>query len=92
MGNAASLTAEQMQAVAREIGAPATGFVQRATASSVDVRFFSTQTEYGMCGHGTLGLMTWLVERGKPCLHLPPPFWLSLSLSLSLWLWRWLRL
>ena len=32
--------------------------------SGVDVRFFSTLTEYPMCGHSTMGLMTWLVERG----------------------------
>ena len=28
-------------------------------------RFFSTLTEYPMCGHGTVGLMTWLVEQGE---------------------------
>ena len=56
-------TAEEMQRVACEMNAPATGFIQACDSASVDVRFFSTKTEYGMCGHGTLGLMTWLVER-----------------------------
>ena len=91
-GHARALTAEQMQRVAREIGAPATGFVQvppepgRACAGvegarvDVDVRFFSTQTEYGMCGHGTLGLMTWLVERGVVPLSTTPGSALSVGL------------
>jgi len=65
---AADLSAEQMQRIAKEFGAPATCFILATTAESVDVRFFSTMAEYPMCGHGTMGLMTWLVERGiVPC-------------------------
>ena len=55
---------DQMLQIAREIGAPATGFITGIDEHGVDVRFFSTLTEYPMCGHGTMGLMTWLVERG----------------------------
>ena len=55
---------DQMLQIAREIGAPATGFITNIDEHGVDVRFFSTLTEYPMCGHGTMGLMTWLVERG----------------------------
>ncbi len=62
--HAQKLDATQMQLIAREIAAPATGFVTGYDVHSVDVRFFSTQTEYPMCGHGTIGLMTWLVEQG----------------------------
>jgi PhzF family phenazine biosynthesis protein len=58
------LSTEQMQRIAREVGAPATCFVIRVEKHDVHVRFFSTAKEYPMCGHGTLGLMTGLVERG----------------------------
>ncbi|MEM7123079.1 MAG: PhzF family phenazine biosynthesis isomerase [Pseudomonadota bacterium] len=61
----AELTATTMQSIAREIGAPATAFLQRVEGSLVDVRFFSTQTEYGMCGHGTVGLVSHLRETGR---------------------------
>ena len=60
----AELSTEQMQRIAREVGAPATCFVIRVEKHDVHVRFFSTAQEYPMCGHGTLGLMTGLVERG----------------------------
>jgi trans-2,3-dihydro-3-hydroxyanthranilate isomerase len=66
--DASGLTAEQMQRIAKEFGAPATCFVTAANPDSVDVRFFSTMTEYPMCGHATMGLMTWMVDRGiVPC-------------------------
>ena len=64
VSDAHGLDAEQMQMIAREVGAPATGFITAVTGQRVEVRFFSTQTEYPMCGHGTVGLMTWLVENG----------------------------
>ena len=59
----AKLSTAQMQQIAREVGAPATCFVIRVKRCDVHVRFFSTGQEYPMCGHGTLGLMTGLVER-----------------------------
>jgi PhzF family phenazine biosynthesis protein len=59
----AELSTEQMQRIAQEVGAPATCFVIRVEKHDVHVRFFSTVQEYPMCGHGTLGLMTGLVER-----------------------------
>ena len=65
VADAHDLNANQMQRIAKETGAPATGFITAIDADSVDVRFFSTLTEYPMCGHGTIGLMTWLVERGE---------------------------
>ena len=64
VADAADLAPDRMQRVARELGAPATAFITAVEGSRVDVRFFSTLTEYPMCGHGTVGLMTWLVERG----------------------------
>lgn len=66
--DADDLSGEQMQRIAREFGAPATCFITAASPHHVEVRFFSTMTEYPMCGHGTMGLMTWLVERKiVPC-------------------------
>ena len=61
--NSDSLSAEQMQKIAREFAAPATGFISYVDDSKIKVRFFSTQTEYPMCGHGTIALASWLVER-----------------------------
>ena len=51
-----------MQQIATQVGAPATCFVSDLNARVVDVRFFSTLTEYPMCGHGTIAVFTWLVE------------------------------
>ena len=64
VADAGALDAHRMQRIARELGAPATAFITGVDASRIDVRFFSTLTEYPMCGHGTVGLLTWLVERG----------------------------
>lgn len=61
--NAAELDAATMQQIAIEFDAPATGFISEVSPGCVKVRFFSTQTEYPMCGHGTIALTTWLVER-----------------------------
>ena len=60
--DASGLDAETMLQIAAEVGAPATCFVTGFVDGIVDVRFFSTTTEYGMCGHGTVGLVTSLVE------------------------------
>ncbi len=60
--DASELDAETMQQIAAEVGAPATCFVTGFVDGIIDVRFFSTTTEYGMCGHGTVGLVTSLVE------------------------------
>jgi PhzF family phenazine biosynthesis protein len=65
IADAENLDAEQMQRIAKQIEAPATCFITGINDHNVDVRFFSTRTEYSVCGHGTIGLMTWLVEAGK---------------------------
>lgn len=65
VADAGDLSAHQMQAIALEIGAPATGFITGFAGDTVDARFFSTLTEYPMCGHGTIGLMTWLMDTGE---------------------------
>lgn len=61
---ATDLSVDQMLQITKEIGAPATGFITDLDQDGVSVRFFSTLTEYPMCGHVTIALMTWLTERG----------------------------
>ena len=61
----ASLTTAQMQAIAATVGAPATCFVHAVMPDRIEVRFFSTLTEYGMCGHGTIAVLTALIDAGR---------------------------
>jgi len=79
VADAGDLDSHRMQCIARELGAPATAFVIGIEDSRVDVRFFSTLTEYPMCGHGTVGLMTWLVERDVFALDEDRPLSVTLS-------------
>jgi PhzF family phenazine biosynthesis protein len=64
VSDAAWLDAGTRQRIAREIGAPATGFITASSDSSISARFHSTKMEYPMCGHGTISLMTRMVEQG----------------------------
>ncbi len=50
--------------IARELGFPATCFVESCTGNSATVRFQSTEREYPMCGHGTICLMSSLIDIG----------------------------
>ncbi len=50
--------------IAREVGAPATSFVSLVNADSIEVQFFSTVAELPMCGHGTVCLITRMVDLG----------------------------
>ncbi|MCP3935886.1 MAG: PhzF family phenazine biosynthesis protein [Actinomycetia bacterium] len=60
--DATGLDSTTMQGIASDLGAPATGFVTAGSDDEVVVRFFSTRTEYGMCGHGTIAVLTALFE------------------------------
>ncbi len=53
------------QKIASEINVPATGFVIDVNEYTVKARFHSSTTEYPMCGHGTLCMMTRLLELEK---------------------------
>jgi PhzF family phenazine biosynthesis protein len=64
VSDAAWLDANARRRIAKEVGAPATGFVTACGARSISARFLSTVTELPMCGHGTIGLMTRMVELG----------------------------
>ncbi len=64
VSGAAGLDAETRARIARELGAPACGFIAACEGRSVSARFVSPLAELPMCGHGTLGLVTRLVEQG----------------------------
>ena len=64
VSDAAWLDAETKRRIAREVGAPATGFVTACNGHSISAHFLSTVGELPMCGHGTMGLMTRMVEQG----------------------------
>ncbi len=54
----------EMQAIAREINAPVTGFVTALGPDVLEVRFFMPTAEIAMCGHVTVGLFAYLHEQG----------------------------
>lgn len=63
--DAAGLDAPTRRAIAREVGMPATAFVDDCGGGRVAAQFLSTVMELPMCGHGTLCLMTHLLETGR---------------------------
>jgi len=64
VSDAANLDDRSRQKIASEIGAPATAFITACSQRSVSARFHSPLTEYAMCGHGTICLMTRVIEQG----------------------------
>ncbi len=62
--DAMTIDAEQRGKIAREIGMPATAFVDAISVESVDAQFMSTVMELPMCGHGTICLFSHLLETG----------------------------
>ena len=77
VSGAGSLDDDTMARVAGELGYPAVCFVGATCEERVDARFRSTVMELPMCGHGTIALMTRMVEQGhvtmpsRVDLHLP---------------------
>ena len=61
IAEARGIVAAQRPVIARELGMPATAFVDAIHGNSISVQFFSTVMELPMCGHGTVCLMTHLV-------------------------------
>ena len=60
--DAKSIDPQQRQRIAREIGMPATAFVDDFGADWISLQFLSTVMELPMCGHGTLCLLTHMLE------------------------------
>ena len=57
--------------IARELGYPATGFIDGVQGDTVYAQFFSTVMEQPMCGHGTVCLFSYLVDTGQICPEAP---------------------
>jgi PhzF family phenazine biosynthesis protein len=62
--DAADIDYSQRQRIAREIGMPATAFVDAYGDDWIQVQFMSTVMELPMCGHGSLCLLTHMLESG----------------------------
>jgi trans-2,3-dihydro-3-hydroxyanthranilate isomerase len=62
--DAEGLEQQQRQRIAREIGMPATAFVDAHGVDWIKLQFLSTVMELPMCGHGTLCLITHMLESG----------------------------
>ena len=68
VSDASELDGKTRFRIAKELGLPATAFVSHADSGSVTAQFYSTVAELPMCGHGTMALMTRMVEEGLlPC-------------------------
>lgn len=62
--NAESLTDDQMQSIAKELGFAETAFVLPSDRADFRVRFFAPNHEVDLCGHGTIATFHALLERG----------------------------
>jgi trans-2,3-dihydro-3-hydroxyanthranilate isomerase len=61
--NATDINSAQRQRIAREIGMPATAFVDDFGDGWIKVQFMSAVMELPMCGHGTICLLTHMLEK-----------------------------
>lgn len=64
VSDATALDADTKRRIVREMGLPAIGFVTATGPRAITAEFQSTVMELPMCGHGTVGLMTRMVELG----------------------------
>ncbi|KNC13480.1 hypothetical protein AC792_15850 [Arthrobacter sp. RIT-PI-e] len=64
--DADTLTREQMQAVAAELGYAETAFVSRRCGGSASIRYFAPEAEVPFCGHATIATGVALAERDGP--------------------------
>jgi trans-2,3-dihydro-3-hydroxyanthranilate isomerase len=64
--NAADLSDQQMQTIAREMSVPETAFVLPPSTHDADlrIRWFTPQTEVPICGHATIAAFHALAEEG----------------------------
>ena len=62
--DAAAIDLEKRGKIAREIGMPATAFVDAIDETGITAQFLSTVMELPMCGHGTICLFSHLLEAG----------------------------
>jgi trans-2,3-dihydro-3-hydroxyanthranilate isomerase len=64
VSDAAWIDSKTRLKIARELGFPATCFIIDYSQNSITARFQSTEKEYSMCGHGTICLMTRMLDMG----------------------------
>ena len=62
--NADGLNQPQMQAIASELGASETAFVQSSDAADRRLRYFTPEVEVDLCGHATVAAHAQLFESG----------------------------
>ncbi|WEL21879.1 PhzF family phenazine biosynthesis protein [Halorhabdus sp. BNX81] len=62
--DAADLSADQMQAIAAELGASETAFVRSAEDADRTLRYFTPENEVDLCGHATIAAHARLFEQG----------------------------
>ena len=73
--DASALSAEQMQAIAADLGYSETAFATKRADGGYDVRYFSPEAEVPFCGHATIATGVALAERdgaGPRTFHTPP--------------------
>jgi len=58
------LTEEEMQRIAEKIGFNETSFVLSSEVADIRMRYFTPGSEMDLCGHGTVGTIFALCERG----------------------------
>ena len=63
--DADSLSAEQMQAIAREMNLSETAFVLKSDKADFRARYFTPESEIPLAGHPTIATMKALVDAGK---------------------------
>jgi len=61
---ASDLAADQMAAIASELGASETAFVREGDEAGRTLRYFTPETEIDRCGHATIAAFSLLTERG----------------------------
>src|SRR3954451_13598005 len=61
--DATSLTDEDMQRIAKEVGYSESAFVTRRAEGEYDVRYFSPEAEVPFCGHATIATAVALADR-----------------------------
>ena len=69
--DAAGISRTRRTEIAREIGMPACAFVDALGDDWIEAQFLSTVMELPMCGHGTICLLTYLLDSGMIGLEAP---------------------
>lgn len=63
--DASSLTENQMQAIAKEVGYSETAFVMPSNEADYRVRFFTPACEVDLCGHATIATFSSMIAKGQ---------------------------